>query len=174
MKPTAPGSLSHIFAFAVYFYSACIFRSIKPKIQKYLAAIYSYLFYLVFDLSIYYNLSHVRFAYLEAPYPERIDNPFYTSGCEYLLFVCRCYLPSVVWFSYWFDNLGLIMEGNTCRCCAASSLPLWGNMDVVLANINNNNVQALMDQARARQEAELATQLAAHQQLTLQCMWWLG
>ena len=35
---------------------AFIFRSIKPKIQKYLAAIYSYLFYLAFDLSIYYNL----------------------------------------------------------------------------------------------------------------------
>ena len=40
MKPTAPGSLSHIFAFAIYFSFAFIFRSIKPKIQKYLAAIY--------------------------------------------------------------------------------------------------------------------------------------
>ena len=49
MKSTAPGSLSHIFAFAF------IFRSIKLKIQKYLAAIYSYLFCLAFDLSIYYN-----------------------------------------------------------------------------------------------------------------------
>ena len=33
-----------------------IFRSIKLKIQKYLAVFYSYLFYLAFDLSIYYNL----------------------------------------------------------------------------------------------------------------------
>ena len=56
VKPTAPGSVSHIFAFAIYFSFAFIFRSIKPKIQKYLAAIYSYLFYLAFDLSIYYNL----------------------------------------------------------------------------------------------------------------------
>ena len=40
VKPTAPGSLSHIFAFAIYFSFAFIFRSIKPKIQKYLAAIY--------------------------------------------------------------------------------------------------------------------------------------
>ena len=56
VKPTAPGSLSHIFAFAIYFFLAFIFRSIKPKIQKYLAAIYSYLFYLAFDLSIYYKL----------------------------------------------------------------------------------------------------------------------
>ena len=40
MKPTAPGSLSHIFAFAIYFSFAFIFRSIKPKIQKYFAALY--------------------------------------------------------------------------------------------------------------------------------------
>ena len=54
-KSTGPGSLSHIFAFAIYFSFAFIFISIKPKIQKYLAAFYSYLFYLAFDLSIYYN-----------------------------------------------------------------------------------------------------------------------
>ncbi len=34
VKPTAPGSLSHIFAFVIYFSFAFIFRSIKPKIQK--------------------------------------------------------------------------------------------------------------------------------------------
>ena len=34
VKPTAPGSLSHIFAFAIYFFLAFIFRSIKPKIQN--------------------------------------------------------------------------------------------------------------------------------------------
>ena len=38
------------------------------------------------------------------------------------------------WFSDWFDNLGFITEGNTDRRCAASSLPLWGNTDVVLAD----------------------------------------
>ena len=40
VKPTAPGSLSHIFAFAIYFSFAFIFRCIKPKIQKYFAALY--------------------------------------------------------------------------------------------------------------------------------------
>ena len=45
--------------------------------------------------------------------PKRVDNPFYTSGCEYLLFVCRCYLRGVRRFSYLFDNLGLITKGNT-------------------------------------------------------------
>ena len=56
MKPTAPGSLSHIICLCDLFSFAFIFRSIKPKIEKYLAAIYSYLFYLAFDLSMYYNL----------------------------------------------------------------------------------------------------------------------
>ena len=62
VKPTAPGSLSHIFAFAIYFSFAFIFRSIKPKIQKYLAASFLYLFYLVFDLSIYYKFISHQFA----------------------------------------------------------------------------------------------------------------
>ena len=51
----------------------------------------------------------------------------------YLLFVCRSCLCYVAWFSYWFNNLDLIIEGNTYRCCVASSLPLWGNTDVVQA-----------------------------------------
>ena len=51
--------------------------------------------------------------------------------------MCRSCLRGVAWFSYWFDNLGLITEGNTYRCYTASSLPLWENTDVVLANINS-------------------------------------
>src|SRR5215216_3087705 len=57
------------------------------------------------------------------------------SGCEYLFFVCRSCLRCVAWFSYWFDNLGLITEGNTYRRCAASSLPLWGNTDIASSDI---------------------------------------
>ena len=138
MKPTAPGSLSHIFAFAIYFSFAFIFRSIKPKIQKYLAAIYSYLFYLVFDLSIYYKFTSRPLPILRRRTPKGIDNPFNTSGCEVLLFVCRGCLRCVAWFSYWFDNLGFISEGNTYRRCAASSLPLWGNTDVASSDIKRN------------------------------------
>ena len=33
------------------------------------------------------------------------------------------------------DNLGLITKGNTYRRYTASALPLWGNTDVVQANI---------------------------------------
>ena len=52
-------------------------------------------------------------------YPEGIVNPFNASGCKYLFFVCRYRWHSVAWFSYWFDNLGLINEGNTLPllCC---------------------------------------------------------
>ena len=112
-----------------------IFRSIKLKIQKYLAAFYSYLFYLAFDLPIYYNLSHVRLSNLRRRTPEGIDNPFNTSGCEDLLSVCRGCLRCFAWFSYWYVYLGFFTEGNTYRCYAASSLPLWGNTDVASSRI---------------------------------------
>ena len=52
--------------------------------------------------------------------------------------MCRCCLRSVAWFSYWFDNLGIITKGNTYRRCAASSLPLWGNTDVASSRIKRN------------------------------------
>ena len=71
-------------------------------------------------------------------YPREINNPSLTSSCKYLIFVCRSCLRGVAWFSCWFDNLGLITEGNTYCSCAASSLPLWGNTDVVQANIKRN------------------------------------
>ena len=71
-------------------------------------------------------------------YSEGIDNPFNTSGCEVLLSVCRGCLCCVAWFSYWFDNLGFISEGNTYRRCAASSLPLWGNTYVASSDIKRN------------------------------------
>ena len=135
VKPMAPGLLSHIFAFAVYFSLAFIFRSINPKIQKYLAAIYSYLFYLRSTYQFTTNLSHVRLPILRRRTPEGIDNPFNTSGCEDLLSVCRGCLRCVAWFSYWFDNLGFISEGNTYRRYAASSLPLWGNTDVASSDV---------------------------------------
>ena len=118
-----PRVFSLIYLLAIYFFFAFLFRSIKPKIQKYFAALY-FICDLLFQSTT--NFWH--------RYPKGIDNPFNTSGCEVLLFVCRCCLRCVAWFSYWFDNLGFITKGNTDRRCAASSLPLWGNTDVVLAD----------------------------------------
>ena len=96
---------------------------------------------MAFDLSIFTTLSR-PFANLWHRYLKGIDNPFYKSGCEYLLYVCRSCLCSVAWFSYWFDNFGFISERNTYRRCVASSLPLWGNTDVASSDITEEQVLA--------------------------------
>ena len=111
-----------IYFLAIYFSFAFLFRSIKPKIQKNFAALY-FIYDLLFQSTT--NFWH--------RYPKGIDNPFNTSGCEVLLFECRCCLCCVACFSYWFDNLGFITKGNTYCSCAASSLPLWGNTNIVQA-----------------------------------------
>ena len=134
VKSTAPGSLLYYIFLQDLFLFAFIFRSINPKIQKYLAAILS-IYFISRSCEIY--LSNLLQFYLSY-YPWGIDNPSFTSGCKYLFFVCRRCLCGVVWFSYWFDNLDLITEGNTYHSCVASSLPLWGKTDVVQANIKRN------------------------------------
>ena len=104
-EPTTPGSLSHIICLCDLFSFAFSSKPIKPKTQKYLDAIYSYLFYFVFDLSIYYKFTSRPLPISRRRTPKGIDNPFNTSGCEVLLFVCRSCLCCVAWFSYWFDTL---------------------------------------------------------------------
>ena len=120
----APRVSFHHICICDLFSLAFVFRYIKPKIQKYLAVFYFYLFYLAFDLSIYYKFTSRPLPILRRRTPEGIDNPFNMQGCEDLLSVCRGCLHCVGWFSYWFDNLGFISEGNTYHRCAASSLPL--------------------------------------------------
>ena len=124
VKPTAPGSLFIIFAFAF------IFRSIKPKIQKYLAAIY--LFCDLFILSTTFTSRYLPI--LRRRTQKGLTTPL-TRRVASICYLCRCHLCIVSWFPYWFDNLGFITEGNTYRRCAASSLPLWGNTDEVLGDI---------------------------------------
>ena len=116
-----------LFAFETYFY---LLLSSDLYYQK--AKITSLCFIRIYQSITILSHQHVNFWHR---YPKGIDNPFNTSGCKYLFFMCRYHLHSVVWFSYWFDNLGLITKGNTYRWCVASSLPLWGNTDVVKANI---------------------------------------
>ena len=138
MKPTAPGSSFSYICLAIYFSFAFLFRSIKPKNTKIPCSVL-YLFILFGVRSINLQQFYSRpFANFWRRYPKGIDNPFNTSGCEVLLFVCRGCLRCVAWFSYWFDNLGFISEGNTYRRCAASSLPLWGNTDVASSDIKRN------------------------------------
>ena len=133
MKPTAPESLSVIFAFAIYFLLHLFSDLLNQKYKNTLLQFICSAIYLS-----YLPLFTSRYLALEAPCPKGIDNPFNMSGCEYLLFVCMCCLCGVRRFSYWFDNLGLITEGNTNHRYTASSLPLWGNTDVVLVDIKRN------------------------------------
>ena len=55
VKPTAPGSLLYHICLCDLFSFAFIFRSIFPKTQKYLAAIYCYLFYLAFPRDLFFQ-----------------------------------------------------------------------------------------------------------------------
>ena len=117
----APWVSSHHICLCGLFSFAFIFRSIRPKIQKYLAALY----FICDPIILSIITLSCLLANLRHRYPKAIDNPFNTSGCEYLLFVCRGCLRCVAWFSYWCDNLGLITEGNIYRRYTASPLPLW-------------------------------------------------
>ena len=74
VKSTTPWSLLYYICLCNLF-SFAFFLSIKPKIQKYLAAIYSYLFYFTFNLSIYYNLSHVRLPILRRRTRKGLTTP---------------------------------------------------------------------------------------------------
>ena len=118
VRPKAPGLLSHIFAlrstFPLRFYSDLL----NQKIQKYLAAIYFYLFCLAFDLSIYYNLSHVRLQISGAVTRKGLTTPL-THRVARCCYLCAGAIYVVFLGSYWFDNLGFFTEGNTyCRCAA--------------------------------------------------------
>ena len=92
VKPTAPGLVLLLFAFAIYF----IFLLFPDLLnQKYLAAIY-FSWHSTYQSITTFSHSRANFW---RRYPKGIDNPFYTSGCEYLLFVCKCCLRCVAWFS---------------------------------------------------------------------------
>ena len=80
-ETTAPGFLLHYICLCDLFSFAFIFGSIKPKIQKYLATLY-FIWHSIYQ---YFQLSHVRLPISRSRCPKGIDNPFNTSGCEYLL-----------------------------------------------------------------------------------------
>ena len=133
MKPTGPGSSSSYIClrstFPLHFYSDLLN-------QKYKNTLLHFILFAIYLFNLLQLLPSTRNFWRR--YPEGIGNPFNTSGCEWLLFVCRGCLRCVAWFSYWSDNVGFISEGNTYRRCAASSLPLWGNTDVASSDIKRN------------------------------------
>ena len=132
MKPTALGSILYHICFLIYYlpllFSDLLFQKPKNTFLHFLFTYFNSRFIEIYLSNLSQLLSHQLDNFWHH-YPKGIGNPFHTSGCKYLFFVCRYRLHCVAWF----DNLGLIAEGNTYRRCAASSLPLWGNTDVVRA-----------------------------------------
>ena len=108
VKSTALGSLLYYICLHGLFLFAFIFRSINPKTQKYLVE-----FYLL--LSIYYKLYSIYLPISDVVTRKGLTTPSIRRVASI------CYLCAS--FSYWFDNLGLITEGNTYLSYAASSLP---------------------------------------------------
>ena len=119
VKPTAPGSSFSYICLAIYFSFAFLFRPIKPKIQKYLAAIHS--------------IRHLIYQYLQLYLPSLVVYGAVTRKglttpltrelrvaviCVQGLFTFCCLVLLLVRY------LGFITEGNTYRRCATSSLPL--------------------------------------------------
>ena len=116
VKPTAPGSSFSYIAlrstFPLRFYSDLL----NQKIQKYLAAIYFYLFCLAFDLSIYYNfLTSVCLSWgavprkgLTTPLTRRVARCCYL--CAGVAYVCLLGSPtgSIPWFHNWGKYLPLL------------------------------------------------------------------
>ena len=109
------------------FLFAFIFRSINPKTERYLAALFYYLFYFAFPQDLFIQSTTNQSIFL----PGRDWQPLLRVGLQ--VFVLCVQVQFIAWFPYWFDNLGHLTEGNTYRSYAASSLPLWGNTDVVQA-----------------------------------------
>ena len=133
VKPTTPGLFLILFSFAIYAYLLLFLDLLN---QKYKNTLLQFILFGVRSINIYNSLTSIcRFL---APLPERDWQPLLHVGLRVFVIVCRCYLCCVSWFSYWFDNLGFITEGNTYRCCVASSLPLWENTDVASSDNKRN------------------------------------
>ena len=92
MKSTAPGSILYHICLRDLFLFPFVCRSIIPKTQKYLAAIFCYLFYFAFPRDLFIQSTTNQSIF----YPGGIDNPSYASGCKYLFFLCRYHLHSIL------------------------------------------------------------------------------
>ena len=102
VKSTAPGSLLYYICLRDLFLFAFIFQIYSTKNTKIPCCnLLLFILYGVRSINLL-QFIHVRFSNFWRRYPKGIDNPFNTSGCEYLLFVCRCCLCSVAWLYFFF------------------------------------------------------------------------
>ena len=118
VKPMAPGSSSSYICLAIYFSFEFLFRYIKPKIQKYIAALLFTLLLFVF-LSIYLSLQDLILAINH----QGIDNPCLR---RVQVFVILCVGAANELLRYCPTGL-ITSEKNTYLYCTASSPPLRGN-----------------------------------------------
>ena len=97
VKPMAPGSsFSYYLPLRSNFLLHLFLDLLNQKPKNTL------LYFILFAI-YYFNLSQIYLPSMHCfwrRYPKGIDNPFNTSGCEVLLFVCRGCLRCVSWFSY--------------------------------------------------------------------------
>ena len=105
MKPTAPGSLSHIICLCDLFYLPFIFRSTKSKIQKYLAAIY-FIWHSIYQ---YLLVSHVHLPISDTVARKGLTTPLIRQV------VSICYLCAGVIYV-------LLLDSPTCSITLVSSL----------------------------------------------------
>ena len=102
VKSTAPWSLSHIICLCDLFYLPFIFKSTKPKIQKYLAAIY-FTWHLIYQ---YLQLSPARFPItgvitqkgLATPFTRRVASICYLCAGAVYVVLLGSPTGSIPWF----------------------------------------------------------------------------
>ena len=111
-----------------------IFISIKPKIQKYLAALY----FIWRSIYQYLQLSHVRLPISGAITRKGLTTPLIRRVAS-ICYLCAGAVYAVLLGSPTGSITLVSSERNTYRCCAASSLPLWGNTDVASSRIKRNS-----------------------------------
>ena len=123
---------------------------------------------MAFDLLIYYNFISRPFTILRRFTRKGLTTPLTRRVARCCYFCAGAVYVVFAWFSYWFDNHGFFTEGNTYRRSAASSLPLWGNTDIVLVDIKRNFLASLpgrifnINQVPNRKSHLLATYIICH------------
>ena len=130
MKPTAPGSsFSYIClrsTFPLHFYSDLLNQKYKNTLLHFIL----FAIYLSNLLQLYIIVVPISSAVAR----KGLTTPL-TCRVASICYLCAGNVYIVFLGSYWFDNLGLITEGNTYLRYATSSLPLWGNTDVASGRI---------------------------------------
>ena len=111
VKPTPPGSLSHIIFLCDLFSFAFIFRSIKPKIQKYLVALYficDLLFQSIIIFPVFVPSGTITRKGLTTPLTRHVASGCYLCAGGVYVLLLGSPTGSIPWFHYWRKYLPLL------------------------------------------------------------------